>query len=105
MKLSLSTMLSFVAAKHSAAFIARQTFRTQASRAVSGTATRLAAEGQAEVVLVGCGAPNRGKSIGLLNDGQQVQRGRVIWCSSLVYLLSCIFALLKIYAWKTNKND
>lgn len=39
-------------------------FRTSSvtRRAVSSTGLRLAEEGQAEVVLVGCGAPNRGVS-------------------------------------------
>ena len=34
--------------------------RAFTSRAIRPSATMLAAEGQAEVILVGCGAPNRG---------------------------------------------
>jgi len=45
----------------SAAFVARpSTFRATANRGIAGSALNLAKEGQAEVVLVGCGAPNRG---------------------------------------------
>jgi len=64
MKISATTMLSLsLTAQRSAAFVARQAaaFRTRtAARAYSGSALRYAEEGQAEVVLVGCGAPNRG---------------------------------------------
>lgn len=51
----LSTMFS--ASRHAVlGFTARHT----ATRSVSSSALRFAQEGQAEVVLVGCGAPNRG---------------------------------------------
>jgi hypothetical protein len=54
-------MLSFLSAQRSAAYVARQAFRVaQGSRAIGSTAIRYAEAGQAEVVLVGCGAPNRG---------------------------------------------
>jgi len=53
-------MFSALSMQRSAAFVARQTFRPQQSRAISSTLLRYAKEGQAEVVLVGCGAPNRG---------------------------------------------
>jgi hypothetical protein len=45
--------------QRSFAFVSRQVSRTT-SRSVSSSLLRLAEEGQAEVVLVGCGAPNRG---------------------------------------------
>lgn len=41
------------------AFVSRQAIRTQ-QRGISTSFLRFAEEGQAEVVLVGCGAPNRG---------------------------------------------
>ena len=41
------------------AFVSRQTTRTQ-QRGISSSFLRFAEEGQAEVILVGCGAPNRG---------------------------------------------
>jgi hypothetical protein len=53
---STTTMLSLISsAQRSAAFAVRQTSRT-----ISTTALKYAEAGQAEVVLVGCGAPNRG---------------------------------------------
>ena len=56
MKLVASIMLSSFAISRTAAFVTRQS-----SRAISVTSSCFAAEkGQAEVVLVGCGAPNRG---------------------------------------------
>jgi len=56
------TMMSFTASlQRSAAFVARNTaFRSASARVISSTVVRFAEEGQAEVVLVGCGAPNRG---------------------------------------------
>ena len=63
MKLQLSSsliMFSALSMQRSAAFVARQAFRPQQTRAISSTLLRYAEEGQAEVVLVGCGAPNRG---------------------------------------------
>jgi hypothetical protein len=42
------------------AFTARNQVRTVANRAFAGSSVNLAADGQAEVVLFGCGAPNRG---------------------------------------------
>lgn len=55
-------MMSFTASlQRSAAFVARNTaFRSASARVISSTVVRFAEEGQAEVVLVGCGAPNRG---------------------------------------------
>lgn len=55
-------MMSFLSAQRSAtAFVTRQAaFRTNGVRAIGSTALRNAEAGQAEVVLVGCGAPNRG---------------------------------------------
>jgi len=55
------TMLSLLSTQRTAAFVARQAFRTQAARNIGGSALRYAEAGQAEVVLVGCGAPNRGE--------------------------------------------
>jgi hypothetical protein len=47
--------------QRSAAFVARTQGRAASSSAFSRSSPALAAEkGQAEVVLVGCGAPNRG---------------------------------------------
>jgi hypothetical protein len=53
-------MLSLTARRQTAAFVSRAAFQTT-SRAISSTApVQFAKDGQAEVVLVGCGAPNRG---------------------------------------------
>ena len=73
MKVSQSSTLSLVLLtatnsvmmmQRAAAFSARQvSSRAAAStRAISTTSLRFAEDGQAEVVLVGCGAPNRGAS-------------------------------------------
>lgn len=48
------------AAAFSSAFVAKPAVRAASTRTFHQTAMSLAAEGQAEVVLVGCGAPNRG---------------------------------------------
>ena len=48
-----------LAARRTAGFVNRNVAKT-ATRAYSGNAVNLAKEGQAEVILVGCGAPNRG---------------------------------------------
>ena len=53
-----------IAAKRSAAFVARQTAFRTVGRPISTSSLRFAEEGQAEVVLVGCGAPNRGTFFG-----------------------------------------
>jgi hypothetical protein len=53
---ALFTMFSM---QRTAAFTVRQFGRVQA-RAISGTSFLSAEKGQAEVILVGCGAPNRG---------------------------------------------
>lgn len=42
------------------AFVSRQTVRHQPRAGISSSLLRFAEEGQAEVILVGCGAPNRG---------------------------------------------
>lgn len=56
MKLYFTTFfVAMFSVQRSAAFVARQ-----GARAISSSALRLAKPGQAEVVLVGCGAPNRG---------------------------------------------
>lgn len=44
--------------RSSAAFLSRRS--AVATRSISTSFLRLAEEGQAEVILVGCGAPNRG---------------------------------------------
>ena len=49
-------MLFSLATRKSAAF----TVSRVATRAYGNTAINFAKEGQAEVILVGCGAPNRG---------------------------------------------
>lgn len=58
MKLNPSLLICLTM-QRSFAFVSRQVSRHQ-SRSVSSSFLRLAEEGQAEVVLVGCGAPNRG---------------------------------------------
>jgi hypothetical protein len=66
MKLQLTAVtFTLFAMQRSAAFVARKSFIATQQRAAStsafrGTSTMFAEEGQAEVVLVGCGAPNRG---------------------------------------------
>lgn len=62
MKLQLPTMLFTSLATRGSAFAinnARSGARTL-SRAFGGSPIMFAKEGQAEVILVGCGAPNRG---------------------------------------------
>ena len=54
------TLTMFSTMQQSAAFVAKQAFRSQPARAVSTSSARFAKAGQAEVILVGCGAPNRG---------------------------------------------
>jgi hypothetical protein len=57
-----AALITMFGLQKSAAFVARQAFRpSTVARTISGTSLRLAEEGQAEVVLVGCGAPNRGE--------------------------------------------
>jgi len=46
--------------KRSAAFVTHKVATPQNVRTISTSSLRLAEEGQAEVILVGCGAPNRG---------------------------------------------
>jgi hypothetical protein len=61
MKLAFTTiMFSALSMQQSAAFLARKTARAVSSSAFKKTSPLFAAKGQAEVVLVGCGAPNRG---------------------------------------------
>jgi predicted dehydrogenase len=56
--IALFTMFSM---QRTAAFTVRQVGRVHAARTIaSATSLRLAEQGQAEVVLIGCGAPNRG---------------------------------------------
>ena len=57
----LSAFIMFSALARSSAFVARPMARAGAARTfVTPTLSVAAEEGQAEVVLVGCGAPNRG---------------------------------------------
>lgn len=42
------------------AFVSKQAARTTQQRGISSSLLRYAKEGQAEVILAGCGAPNRG---------------------------------------------
>jgi hypothetical protein len=60
--LSSSTMLFTLAARRTAGFAFNRAgiAATASTRAYSGSPMLLAKEGQAEVILVGCGAPNRG---------------------------------------------
>ena len=55
-------MFASFAARQASAFAinGRSQARTIANRAFSNTRIMFAKEGQAEVILVGCGAPNRG---------------------------------------------
>lgn len=52
-------MFTSYAARQASAFV-RPQVRNMASRAFSGSNLMFAKDGQAEVILVGCGAPNRG---------------------------------------------
>jgi len=49
-----------IAARRTAGFVNRNAVGKTASRSYAGKSINLAKEGQAEVILVGCGAPNRG---------------------------------------------
>jgi predicted dehydrogenase len=49
-----------LAARKTAGFVSRNAIGKTASRSYAGKSINLAKEGQAEVILVGCGAPNRG---------------------------------------------
>ena len=50
-------MFASLATRKASAFVARSSGLT---RAFGGSAVNFAKDGQAEVILVGCGAPNRG---------------------------------------------
>lgn len=54
------TMLFSLAARKTAGFTINRATAATATRAYGGSAMMFAKEGQAEVILVGCGAPNRG---------------------------------------------
>lgn len=54
-----TTMFS-IATRRTAGFVHKNAVAKTATRAYSGSAANLAKDGQAEVILVGCGAPNRG---------------------------------------------
>eukprot|EP00532_Pseudo-nitzschia_australis_P009158 CAMPEP_0168178784 /NCGR_PEP_ID=MMETSP0139_2-20121125/9390_1 /TAXON_ID=44445 /ORGANISM="Pseudo-nitzschia australis, Strain 10249 10 AB" /LENGTH=395 /DNA_ID=CAMNT_0008098361 /DNA_START=274 /DNA_END=1461 /DNA_ORIENTATION=+ len=49
-----------IAARRTAGFVNKNSVAKTATRSYSGNAVNLAKDGQAEVILVGCGAPNRG---------------------------------------------
>lgn len=49
-----------LAARRTAGFVSRNAIGKTASRSYAGKSINLAKDGQAEVILVGCGAPNRG---------------------------------------------
>jgi len=53
-------MFSIAAARRATGFINRNVVSKTATRSFGGNPRMLAKEGQAEVILVGCGAPNRG---------------------------------------------
>eukprot|EP00522_Entomoneis_paludosa_P002387 CAMPEP_0172474930 /NCGR_PEP_ID=MMETSP1065-20121228/69608_1 /TAXON_ID=265537 /ORGANISM="Amphiprora paludosa, Strain CCMP125" /LENGTH=396 /DNA_ID=CAMNT_0013233123 /DNA_START=650 /DNA_END=1840 /DNA_ORIENTATION=- len=53
-------MFSSSLVSRSAAFVTRRVVTPANTRAISSSSLRFAEEGQAEVILVGCGAPNRG---------------------------------------------
>jgi hypothetical protein len=61
MKLQISTiMFASLATRRASAFAFRSQARGFAARTFGGSPVMFAKEGQAEVILVGCGAPNRG---------------------------------------------
>lgn len=49
-----------IAARRTTGFVNKNAVAKTASRSYAGNAVTLAKDGQAEVILVGCGAPNRG---------------------------------------------
>jgi len=49
-----------IAARRTAAFVNKNAVARTATRSYAGSSLNLAKDGQAEVILVGCGAPNRG---------------------------------------------
>lgn len=62
MKLSAAIIMFSTLARTTSAFVARPLVRPAAVRTfVTPTLSVAAEKGQAEVVLVGCGAPNRGE--------------------------------------------
>jgi hypothetical protein len=79
MKLSIlnTTMLTSFAT--SAAFTARRQARTMATRAFGGSNIMFAKEGQAEVILVGCGQPNKG--MGWYRKFFNVRKQKNVRCS------------------------
>lgn len=57
---SLAATMFSLAARRTAGFVNRNAVAKTATRSYAGKSVNLAKEGQAEVILVGCGAPNRG---------------------------------------------
>ena len=57
---STSTLFAMFALRSASAFVTKSQVRSASARAFRPTLAATAKEGQAEVVLVGCGAPNRG---------------------------------------------
>jgi len=55
-----TTLCTMFALRSASAFVAKSQVRSSSARAFRPTVLASAKEGQAEVVLVGCGAPNRG---------------------------------------------
>ena len=55
-----TTIMFSIATRRAAGFVNRNVVSKTATRSFGGNSIRLAKEGQAEVILVGCGAPNRG---------------------------------------------
>jgi len=55
-----TTIMFSIATRRAAGFVNRNVVSKTATRSFGGNSMRLAKEGQAEVILVGCGAPNRG---------------------------------------------
>ena len=60
MKSTLQLFLWATMQRATFSFVTRQALRASQQRGISSSFLRFAEEGQAEVILVGCGAPNRG---------------------------------------------
>ncbi|MGK3747592.1 MAG: hypothetical protein ACI8RD_014142 [Bacillariaceae sp.] len=55
-----TTIMFSIATRRAAGFVNRNVVSKTATRSFGGNSIMNAKEGQAEVILVGCGAPNRG---------------------------------------------
>jgi hypothetical protein len=73
--IAVATMLSRTAVT---AFLSRARSPLAASRTISGSSLCFAKEGQAEVVLVGCGAPNRGTTKRPILQVEDDDNGKIV---------------------------